>query len=496
MKDLHACEVLKDVEILDSYTIKVFGLTLPVIITRDRRYIVREPEPPISHEELVRLVEEIRSGKINVHDIDSKELRYFILREQGLKELEPLLNDVQIEDIFVNEDYIDVMHSKYGLLRTNLHVDDILSLIERIALISGSYVNYALPRRRVTIARGKTRFRFSILLAPDAVSKTTISIRRLDFSLYPLPKLIANGCIPAIVAAYLVSLINFKRTGLITGVPSSGKTTTLVSLLPFVQNVKIVLIQHSDEIYLPPEYFTYESIRVDYEESRIGRGLMDNLDITILERSPGFIVIDDLHFDSKGLEPWALLQFGRVKCGLLVTLHGESPIKVLGRFKARPVLADLREIEEAIDYVLVMSYDYENRQRYVNSLYVLDGSHLVNIYSRIGNEALIAHPGNVYEAEPIRNAIRYSNFLIHRIEDEEYFIKYVFALANLLEKISSSYPGMSFESFTKLVREIVIFRFKDILERYSSYSPPYHFMEKPSRISLSNLFSQSEGSKP
>jgi len=487
--------MLRDVEVLDSYTVKVFGLSIPVIITRSRQYIVREPKPPISREELVKLIEKVRSGKVNVHDIDSRELRYFILREQGLKELEPLLNDVHIEDIFVNEDYIDVTHSKYGLLRTNLHVDDLLSLIERIALISGSYVNYALPRRRITIARGKTRFRFSILLAPDAVSKTTISIRRLDFSLYPLPKLIANGCMPAMVAAYLVSLLNFKRTGLIIGIPSSGKTTTLVSLLPFIQNVKIVLIQHSDEIYLPPEYFTYESLRVSYEESRIGRSLMDNLDMTILERSPGFIAIDDLHFDSRGLEPWALLQFGRVKCGLLVTLHGESPIKVLGRFKARPVLADLREIEEAIDYILVMSYDYENRWRYVNSLYILDGFRLVNIYSRMGNEALIAHPGNVYEAEPIRSAIQYSNFLIHRIEDEESFIRYIFALTNILEKISTSYPEISFESFTKLVRELIIFRFKDVLKRYSNYSPPYNFMEKPPFVSLSKLFSQDGGSE-
>ncbi|RLF17514.1 MAG: hypothetical protein DRJ66_00585 [Thermoprotei archaeon] len=474
-------------DVLDTYKVNVYGVELRVIITKDRRYIIKEPNARISEKELIEMIKRIREGKKKVGIIRDRILKYTILKEQGLKEIEPLLHDPLVEDIFIDEDNVDVIHSKFGLLRTNIKVNDIFSLIERIALLSGVYVNYAMPRRRITISRGRTRFRVSIALAPEAASKTSIAIRRLDFSLYPLPKLIAMKCLPPIVAAYIISLMNLRRTGLITGVPSSGKTTIMVSFLPFIQNVKIVLIQHSDEIYLPPQYYTYESLKVDYERQEYG-SLMDNLDMAVLERSPGFIVIDDLHFDSRGNEPWALLQFGRIKCGMMVTLHGESPIKVLGRFATRPIFAGIDEICEAIDYIVVMSYDNESRQRYVNSLYVLDGRRMVNIFSRLGDKEIIAHPGNVYEVEPIRNAIKYANFIINKIDDEEAYVQFIFALAGFLERVRQLKPNISFDLFTKLVRELVVYNFDKLVRKFSDYTPPHDFIDKPLCINLREVF--------
>ena len=411
-------------------------------------------------------------------------LKYYLLREQHLSAIEPLLHDPFIEDIFITGTSVDVEHSKYGLLRTNIVIHDIEELVNRIAIQCEDLISYSNPRGRFSLRRNDVRFRISIALAPEVASHTSIVIRRLKLKEMSILKLIRLGTLTPLVASILAALINLRRSGLIIGIPSSGKTTLMVSLCSFIDRARLVVVQHSEEIWLPQDLFAFESLKASLDSLEKPR-LMDQLDMAILERSPQFILVDDLRFDYRGEEPWAFLQLGRVKTGALATMHAENPIRAIGRFLSRPVEATVNDVCDAVDYMVVMHFDREEHRRLVLSLYLMDRNRLVNVATRTCDRLASVRPEILPHVDCIRSAMEYGSPFLKSLRDEDELVEFIYCLSGFLSRLLENVKeDLDFRAFTEIIRDHFFRRYKEVKKKLRHVSlnecyikPSYVYLE-------------------
>lgn len=338
----------------------------------EMRYVIKEPE--ISVDELSSIIEKIANGlnsdvsnTIQVEEsVDmklDKETYFYLKITSGLGPIAPLTLDPFIEDVFLSKEYkrIYVIHNKFpwtGWMKTNIVVEP--ELVDRLVIsISrrvGKHISLVNP-----LAEGSygDKFRASLVFG-RAISPhgSSLVLRKRTCNTWTITKLIDDGVLTSIIAAYLWLILENRGWVIVAGHVGSGKTTVLQALLSLIPPYrKVITIEDIPEISYTSGLWDplIEKSEVFSDSSQIDAFTLLKF---ALRRRPDYIVIGEV----RGIEARLLVQASRLGHGVLNTIHADSPDSVLKRLMAPPISIP-KNLLNNIWTIVVMTTDNSNKRR-------------------------------------------------------------------------------------------------------------------------------------
>ena len=296
--------------------------------------------------------------------------RWLYDRLFGLGELAPFLRDERVSEVMVNGTRGVWIERDGRLERTAVRFDDaedILVLIERLVAPLGRRIDLATPLVDARLPDGS---RVHAVIPPIAVGGPVLTIRR--FSARPLTPddLVRTGTLAASAAAYLTDAVRRRRSILVSGGTSSGKTTTLNALAYAIgAEERVVTIEDAAELRLPQANVVSLETRAPSVE---GTGAVD---VRVLLRNalrmrPDRILVGEV----RGGEALDMLQaMNTGHRGSLTTAHANSAYHALLRLETMalmggvdlPLRAIREQIRRGIDVVVHQERDPAGSRRVV-----------------------------------------------------------------------------------------------------------------------------------
>jgi flagellar protein FlaI len=288
------------------------------------------------------LTKAIRAGP-RVSSEQQKKIEYRMQRDfiQNGK-IEPLLHDPNLEDIHtIGTRSIHIVHKIFGMLETNVMFADASELDSYLRLLSeriGKPVSDTNPIIDAALPDGS---RINIIYSDD-VSKEGPSFTIRKFAEEPLTvtRLVDWGTLSPEMAAYLWMALEYSMNIIISGETASGKTTSLNSLLSFVNhNYKIYTAEDTPEVVIPHDVWQRLVTReAGPEEARVE--LFDLIKAALRSR-PDYIVVGEI----RGKEGNVAFQAMQTGHPVISTFHASSISKLIQRFTGDPINVPIRFID-------------------------------------------------------------------------------------------------------------------------------------------------------
>jgi flagellar protein FlaI len=291
-------------------------------------------------------------------------LMYYIYRNfVGLNEIEPFMQDPNIEDISCDGINIPfyVVHRKYGSLKTNVifkDMEELRELVVKLAERCGRYVSYAEPILDGTLPDGS---RVSATLAPDVATRgPVITIRKFgERPFSPIEQIELNTASPLLLA-YFWYLIEHGVSILIIGGVATGKTSFLNTLCMFIPpEAKIISIEDTRELRIPNEHWVPTLARPGFGiplpsgEKYGGVSLFDLLKESF-RQNPDYVIVGE----TRGEEAYVMFQGISSGHPSLSTMHAGSIETLIKRLTTPPIELSPTLIE-GLDVVVVMIHARE-----------------------------------------------------------------------------------------------------------------------------------------
>jgi pilus assembly protein CpaF len=282
-------------------------------------------------------------------------------------ELRELLLDPSISDLMINGT-TGVFADRNGVLQhiplaspyTN---DRLQAAIERVARILGQDLSSQNPILNTRLPDGS---RVAVVGAPASINGPTLTIRKFN-RWYTSDELIASGSLPSHVRNEVVSLMNARKNGIISGGTGSGKTTLMKALLDHVpEHERMVVIEQPAELKVShPNAVRWEAVEAIPGQVAI---TPSQLLAAALRHRPDRIIMGEIR-DECGYDLLQAMNTGHG--GTLSTIHAKSACDALNRLSdlALSARANLNhafvrsETAEAIDFVLYCERDHAGRRR-------------------------------------------------------------------------------------------------------------------------------------
>jgi pilus assembly protein CpaF len=294
--------------------------------------------------------------------------RYFDDRLFGLAALAPLLRDERVSEVMVNGTRGVWVERSGRLEDTGLRFSDgeeILVLIERLVAPLGRRIDLATPLVDARLPDGS---RVHAVIPPISIGGPVLTIRR--FASRPLAPddLVRNGTCAKEVMDLLVAAVRARRSILVSGGTSSGKTTTLNALaFAIAEHERIVTIEDAAELRLPqPNVVALETRPPSVE----GTGAVDvrTLLRAALRMRPDRIVVGEVR-GGEALDMLQALNTGHQ--GSLTTAHANGPYHALMRIETMalmggvdlPAAAIREQIRRGFDLIVHQERSPEGRRR-------------------------------------------------------------------------------------------------------------------------------------
>src|SRR6059058_2666580 len=263
----------------------------------------------------------------------------------GLGELAPLLRDDRVTEVMVNGTRGVWVERDGRLEETAIHFadpDEILVLIERLVAPLGRRIDLASPLVDARLPDGS---RVHAVIPPISLFGPVLTIRRFAQRALSPEDLVRNGTLPPDAMAYLVRAVRERRSVLVSGGTSSGKTTTLNALAFAIgDRERIVTIEDAAELRLPQSNVVALETRGPSVE---GTGAIDvrTLLRAALRMRPDRIVVGEV----RGGEALDMLQaMNTGHRGSLTTVHANGPYEALLRVETMALMAGVELPLEAI----------------------------------------------------------------------------------------------------------------------------------------------------
>ena len=309
----------------------------------ERAVVARLREAPDGRPRREHLARSLRDAmtaeRIAVPSGELRELeRHFDDRLFGLGPLAPLLRDDRVTEVMVNGSR-GVWVERDGRLEPVAirfaGDEEIVVLIERLVAPLGRRIDLATPLVDARLPDGS---RVHAVIPPIAVAGPVLTIRRFPARPLGPEDLVRNGTCDEAVMRRLVAAVRARRSILVSGGTSSGKTTTLNALAFAIGgDERIVTIEDAAELRLPQANVVSLETRAASVE---GTGAIDvrTLLRAALRMRPDRIVVGEV----RGGEALDMLQaMNTGHRGSLTTAHANGPYEALLRLETMALMAGL-----------------------------------------------------------------------------------------------------------------------------------------------------------
>ncbi len=288
---------------------------------------------------------------------------YTFINMYGMRELEILMGDENLEEISVNTSNIPiaVYHRNYGWMKTNLKFKDeeeIANIASQIARRVGQQITIANPILDAFLTTGD---RATATLFPASTKGNTITIRKFAKEPWTVTKFIANHTLSVDMAALLWQAVHYEMNVIATGGTASGKTSLLnimMQLTPPYQ--RIVSIEETREIALPNHIWNWVPLLVrdvgpslEMEKVKI---TMADLLITSLRMRPDRIVLGEVRSPDEAKVLFDAMHTGH---SVSTTFHADSANQLLKRMLEPPFSIHATEVES----IHLIAVQHRDRRR-------------------------------------------------------------------------------------------------------------------------------------
>jgi pilus assembly protein CpaF len=263
----------------------------------------------------------------------------------GLGPLEPLLRDLKISDILVN-DKDHVFIERGGLLQkvdTSFRDDrHLLQIIDRIVSRVGRRVDESSPMVDARLPDGS---RVNAIIPPLALDGPSLSIRRFGTGPLAANQLVQLKSISAEMMEVLSAAVRARISILISGGTGAGKTTFLNILSQYIpQSERIVTIEDAAELRLAQENIVRLETRPPNVEGQ-GAIRQRQLLINSLRMRPDRIIIGEV----RGEEAFDMLQaMNTGHEGSMATIHANTARDALTRLESMVAMTSMNLPEKTV----------------------------------------------------------------------------------------------------------------------------------------------------
>jgi len=368
----------------ENYQILIPGFAYAFVQEKegDRMYVVAEPDLTSDESKILQITKDELINKISLEDLNNEtqmykqvekafqknkikitdkqkeKIIYYIVRQiNGLDKIEPLMHDPLIEDIECDGIKIPIfiVHRKYGHIVTNISFDtekELQQFVIKMAHLCRSYVSYASPLLDSILPDGSR---------VNATLTSNISTRGPTFTIRKFPQkpltaidLINYSTINTTIAAYLWTIIEFRKTVLIIGPTAAGKTTLLNVITSFIPPAqRVVSIEDTREINLLMDNWVPQITRPgfgppDSSGKRYGEVTMQDLLKESFRQRPDYLIIGEV----RGEEISLMFQGMASGHCCISTVHSRSVNDLVSRLTTPPISLD-PSLLRSLDVVIV-----------------------------------------------------------------------------------------------------------------------------------------------
>lgn len=280
---------------------------------------------------------------------------------EGLGPLEPLLADPEVDEVLVNAGR-DVWVERRGQLEccdVSLDRGAVERLVERIIAPLGLRADRTAPMVDARLADGS---RVNAILPPLAIDGPCLTIRRFRPSPLPLDAFASSA-----VARLLRQAVESRKTILVSGGTSTGKTTLLGALAASIPgHERIITVEDAAELRLSRPHVVRLEARPANAEG-VGEVTVRDLVRNSLRMRPDRIVVGEV----RGAEALDMLQaMNTGHEGSLSTCHANSAADALRRLETLALMAGIglplaavrEQVASAIDLVVQLARVADGRR--------------------------------------------------------------------------------------------------------------------------------------
>ena len=296
--------------------------------------------------------------QIKIPDKKLSKILYFIHRDfVGLNEIEPMMQDPNIEDISCDGIGIPlfIIHRKYGSIKSNIVFNDEKRLKDFVVKLSercGRFVSYAEPLLDGTLPEGS---RVQATFSGDVTTKgPSFTIRKFVPEPFSPVDLINKNTVNSELMAYLWLAVENGASILISGGAGTGKTTLLNAILMFIPTqAKIISIEDTRELNIPHENWIPSVTRVGFAKG-FGEVTMFDLLKESFRQTPDYVIVGEV----RGKEAYVMFQGMASGIPAIGTMHAGRVEDVIYRLETPPINLSPSLID-TLDMVIVMVHARE-----------------------------------------------------------------------------------------------------------------------------------------
>ena len=277
--------------------------------------------------------------------------------------LDSILADESITEVMINGPDNIFVEKSGRLTRVDQHFKDEQELRRVIDLIVGKAHREVSEANPIVDTRLEDGSRVNVVLAPIALSGSTVTIRKFSKQPMTMQKLLEYGSITPEVSRFLQKLVKARYNIFIAGGTGSGKTTFMNALSNYIpHDERIITIEDSAELQITQ---IPNIVRLETRNATASSGESKKIDIQSLIRSslrmrPDRIIVGEV----RGAEALDMLQaMNTGHDGSLSTGHANSAEDMLSRLEtmvlqgeaALPLKAIRQQISSAVDIMIHLS---------------------------------------------------------------------------------------------------------------------------------------------
>ena len=320
------------------------------VAERARRRLRLEHTDPASQPDEARRIAQLEVRRHNdlalqrggaMIDDEQALVRDVLASVSGFGVLQPLLDDPEIEEIWLNGPDSVFVAQNGETRRVDLAMTDAVlrDLVERMLQSTGRRVDISQPFVDASLPDGS---RLHVAIADVVRGSWAVNIRKFLTQHRSLTSLVAQGSVPSEVAELLQAALRDGRSVIVSGATHAGKTTLLGALLDAVADgQRIITVEETFELAVQgPDVVALQGRQASLEGT--GEITLRRLVKEALRMRPDRIVVGEVR-DAEALDLVLALNTGVPGAG---TVHANSAAEALEKLTLLPLLAG-RNIDRA-----------------------------------------------------------------------------------------------------------------------------------------------------